>query len=70
VRPHARAAAPHAAFESATCYSEKGVRLPKICNLARAFAWGYSYKRLKLAQLTRYTWAPPNLCGRDRAGFD
>ena len=27
--PHARAAAPHAAFESAACYSDKGVRLPK-----------------------------------------
>jgi hypothetical protein len=24
---------------------------PKRCKLARAFLWGYSYKRLKLAQL-------------------
>jgi hypothetical protein len=31
--------------------SEKGVSWPKICKLAHAFLWGYSYKRLKLAQL-------------------
>ena len=30
---------------------EEGVRLPKICKLAHALLWEYSYKRLNLAQL-------------------
>ena len=39
-----------AAAAACVC-SEKGVRRPKRCRLAHAFLWGYSYQRLKLAQL-------------------